>query len=70
MNKIKEIKEALNKKYYERENEVEGLLIGMLSKQHVLFIGEAGTGKSQLSSELGKIVNGSNYFQWLPQYSC
>ena len=65
MNKIKEIKEALNKKYYERENEVEGLLIGMLSKQHVLFIGEAGTGKSQLSSELGKIVNGSNYFQWL-----
>lgn len=65
MDKLKEIKEALNKKYYEREHEIEGLLIAILSKQHVLFIGEAGTGKSMLSSELGRIVQGSNYFQWL-----
>lgn len=65
MNKIKEIQEALNKKYYERKEEIEGLLIAMLSKQHILFIGEAGTGKSMLSAELGKIVQGSNYFQWL-----
>jgi|SRR5690554_5931366 len=65
MKKIKEIKDALNKKYYEREREIEGLLVSMLSKQHILFIGEAGTGKSMLSSELGNIIQGSNYFQWL-----
>lgn len=65
MNKIKEIKDALNKKYYEREEEIEGLLVSMLSKQHILFIGEAGTGKSMLSAELGNIVQGSSYFQWL-----
>lgn len=65
MTKIKEIKESLNKKYYERSEHIEGLLVAMLAKQHVLFIGEAGTGKSQLSSELGNIVQGSNYFQWL-----
>lgn len=65
MNKIKEIKESLNQKYYERKEEIEGLLVAMLSKQHILLIGEAGTGKSMLSSELGNIVQGSNYFQWL-----
>lgn len=63
--KIKEIQNALNKKYYERTKEIEGLLVAMLAKQHVLFIGEAGTGKSMLSAELGKIIQGSNYFQWL-----
>lgn len=65
MNKIKEIQKKLNEKYYERSEEIEGLLVALLAKQHVLFIGEAGTGKSQLSAELGKIVQGSNYFQWL-----
>ncbi|GAE93034.1 MoxR-like ATPase [Gracilibacillus boraciitolerans JCM 21714] len=65
MSKIQDIQAALNQKYYEREGEVEALLTAMLSKQHVLFIGDAGTGKSQLSSELGNIVQGSNYFQWL-----
>jgi MoxR-like ATPase len=65
MNKIKEIQETLNKKYFEREKEIEGLLVALLAKQHVLFIGDAGTGKSQLSSELGNIVEDSNYFQWL-----
>lgn len=65
MSKLQDIKVALNNKYYERKNEVEGLLVSMIAKQHVLFIGEAGTGKSQLSAELGNIVDGSNYFQWL-----
>lgn len=65
MSKIKQIKESLNQKYYEREEEIEGLLVAMLSKQHILMIGDPGTGKSMLSSELGHIVQGSNYFQWL-----
>lgn len=65
MNKIKEIQKALEKKYFERDQEIEGLLIALLAKQHVLFIGEAGTGKSMLSSELNNIIEGSSYFQWL-----
>lgn len=65
MNKIKAIQNVLNQKFYEREQEIEGLLVAMLAKQHVLFIGDAGTGKSLLSSTLGKFVQGSSYFQWL-----
>ncbi|EKS1920438.1 ATPase, partial [Listeria monocytogenes] len=47
--KLVKIREALNKKYFEREEEIEGMLIALLSRQHVLLIGEPGTGKSLLS---------------------
>ena len=63
--KLHEIKRALNAKFFERESEVEGILVALLSKQHMLMIGPAGTAKSALSVELAKIVNGTSYFQWL-----
>ncbi|PIC99085.1 MULTISPECIES: AAA family ATPase [unclassified Sporosarcina] len=63
--KLHDIKKALNAKFFERENEVEGILVALLSKQHMLMIGPAGTAKSALSVELAKIVNGTSYFQWL-----
>ncbi|MBD8036116.1 AAA family ATPase [Solibacillus sp. A46] len=59
------VQQQLNECFYDREEEVEALLIALLSKQHVLFIGPAGTGKSVLSSMLGSIVDGSRYFQHL-----
>ncbi|PRX38639.1 MoxR-like ATPase [Planifilum fimeticola] len=63
--KIIEIKNALNTRFFEREREVEALLIALLARQHLLLIGPAGTAKSALSAELAKIVQGANYFQWL-----
>jgi MoxR-like ATPase len=63
--KLEEIKERLNAKFYEREDEVEGILIALLARQHMLMIGPAGTAKSALSAELAKIVVGTEYFQWL-----
>lgn len=65
IDKLVKIKETLNKKYFEREEEIEGILVALLARQHVLLIGEPGTGKSLLASELAKIINGCNYFQWL-----
>ena len=65
MNKIQEIKKALNQKYFEREKEIEAILTAVLSRQHVLLIGPAGTGKSALSAELSNMIKGSSYFQWL-----
>lgn len=65
LKKLQEIKMKLNAKFYERESEVEGILLALLSKQHMLMIGPAGTAKSALSTELAKIVKGTNYFQWL-----
>ena len=64
-NKLEEIRQALNSKFFERENEVEGILVALLSRQHMLMIGPAGTAKSALSSELSKIIEGTTYFQWL-----
>ena len=63
--KLEEIKKALNEKFFEREEEVEGILVALLSRQHMLMIGPAGTAKSALSVELAKIVQGTDYFQWL-----
>lgn len=63
--KLLNIKEALNNKFFEREKEIEGLLVALLVRQHMLLIGPAGTAKSALSAELAKIVEGTSYFQWL-----
>ena len=63
--KLQQIEQALNDKFYDRGQEIEALLIALLSKQHILFIGPAGTGKSALSSMLGAIVHDSRYFQHL-----
>lgn len=65
LTKLEEIRHALNAKYFERENEVEGILVALLSRQHMLMIGPAGTAKSALSVELAKVIQGTEYFQWL-----
>jgi len=65
LDKLIEIKNALNNKFFEREKEIEAMLIALLSRQHMLMIGPAGTAKSALSTELSKIIEGSQYFQWL-----
>lgn len=62
---LKAIQQKLNERFYDREEEIEALLTALLSRQHLLFIGPAGTGKSVLSSMLGEIVEGSHYFQHL-----
>lgn len=59
------IQQKLNERFYDRQEEIEALLTALLSKQHIVFIGPAGTGKSYLSSMLGEIVEGSHYFQHL-----
>ncbi|WP_210468063.1 AAA family ATPase [Sporosarcina sp. 6E9] len=63
--KLAEIRHALNVKFYEREQEIEGILVALLSRQHMLMIGPPGTAKSALSVELSKIITGTEYFQWL-----
>ncbi|HEX6923641.1 MAG TPA: AAA family ATPase [Bacillales bacterium] len=63
--KLMKIKNGLNGKFFEREEVVEALIIALLSRQHMLLIGPAGTAKSALSAELAKIVQGAGYYQWL-----
>lgn len=63
--KIKDIQNALNSQYSEREEVIEGLMVAMIARQHALLIGPPGTGKSALVSDLTKRITGANYFQWL-----
>lgn len=63
--KVKEIMDALNQKFVQREGEIEAIFLGLLSKQHVLLIGSAGTAKSGVVVEIAKSITGANYFQWL-----
>lgn len=63
--KLNKMKQVLNNKYYEREEEIEGILLALLSKQHMLMIGPAGTAKSALAMEVSKLIEGTSYFQWL-----
>ncbi len=62
--KILQMEKELNDNYLERKEVVRGLLIGLLTKQHVLLLGPPGTAKSMIANDLcGRI--GGQYFQWL-----
>lgn len=53
----------LNERYLEREAEVEGLLLALLARSHILFIGPPGTAKSALVRALCHAIDGVSYFQ-------
>lgn len=65
VNVIVNIMNALNRKYVQREKEIEAVFLGLLSRQHVLLIGSAGTSKSALIMDIAKSIKDANYFQWL-----
>ncbi|WP_035155793.1 AAA family ATPase [Cohnella thermotolerans] len=63
--KIKDIQNALNHFFAERDEVIEGLIVALIARQHCLLIGPPGTGKSALVADLTKRFTGANYFQWL-----
>lgn len=58
------IENELNALYLERRDVVRGLLVGLLSRQHVLLIGPPGTAKSAMVEDLCGRLGGA-YFRWL-----
>ncbi|HWI54440.1 MAG TPA: AAA family ATPase, partial [Desulfobacteria bacterium] len=65
MNKIDQLRNELSEIVIEREELVDGLLLGMLTGQHVLFVGPPGTAKSMLVNEFGARLNGGGFFSYL-----
>lgn len=49
----------------ERHDEVEGLLLALLSRQHVLLVGPKGAAKSMMIRMLAKSIEGAKYFERL-----
>ena len=48
----------------ERDEVIDGCLLALLTRQHVLLLGPPGTAKSMLTRELCRRLDG-NYFEWL-----
>ena len=68
--KIKNIENELNSYFVERDNEVHGLILGLISGSNVLLIGPPGTAKSMLVSSWAKTLEKAKYFSWqLHQFS-
>lgn len=63
--KILTLSEELNRNFKERDDEIAGSLLAMISGEHVLFIGPPGTAKSMLARELCRCIEGGNFFYYL-----
>jgi MoxR-like ATPase len=59
------VRKELDAKYFDRSEVIDGLLLGLLTRQHVLLIGAPGTAKTQLARDLCGRLTGSNFFHWL-----
>ena len=68
--KLHSIENELNTYFLERDQEIHGLMLGLISGSNVLFVGPPGTAKSMLVSSWAKTIKNSNYFSWqLHQFS-
>lgn len=63
-NKVMAIEREMNQNYIERQDAIRGLMVGLVGRQHCLFLGPPGTGKSALVEDLCSRMGG-NYFRWL-----
>lgn len=63
--KIRTLSQELNRNFKERDDEIAGSLLAMISGEHVLFIGPPGTAKSMLAREMCRCIDGGNFFYYL-----
>lgn len=61
---FKQVESELNQTYFERREEIRGLLVALLAKQHILLLGAPGTSKSAMTEDLCKRIGGQ-YFKKL-----
>ena len=60
--KFSTLEGEMRAKFYESEDEIRGLMVGLIARLHVLFVGPPGTGKSELTETLCQSVSG-RYFR-------
>lgn len=63
--KIKQIQAEMNGSFVEREDVIEGIIIAVLARKHVLLLGPPGTAKSLLARDICERIADAVYFERL-----
>jgi MoxR-like ATPase len=63
--RLGQVRRELKELFIERDELVDGALVAVLSKQHMLMLGPPGTAKSMLAKEVCRRIGGTVYFEWL-----
>jgi len=61
---LRKIEEEVNDQYFDQEDVIHGILLAILSKQHVALIGPWGEGKTSIITAICNRVGGQ-FFHWL-----
>jgi MoxR-like ATPase len=62
LSSLSALRGALRASFYERETEIDCLLLALLAEEHVLLLGDPGVGKSALVNALTAALSGSRSF--------
>lgn len=63
--KLQAIEKSLNNIFVEREKEIHGLTLAVLSNNNVLYLGPPGTAKSDMAEMWTQHIKDANFFSWL-----
>ena len=63
--KFQALATALKGQFIDRDDIIDAMLAALASGNHVLLLGEPGTGKSALVNALNKSISGASMFSWL-----
>jgi len=61
--KIGQMKASMCAQFLEREDEVTGLLVAALAREHICLLGIAGTGKSAITRAFAQLLSGATYWE-------
>ena len=59
------MQQEMESRLFERHDEIEGLLLALLSRQHLLLVGPKGAAKSMMIRMLANSIQGARYFERL-----
>ncbi len=63
--RFQSLQTELESRLLERRDEIEGLLLALLSRQHILLVGPKGAAKSMMIRMLASAIEGAQYFERL-----
>src|SRR5881397_3655799 len=63
--RFQSLRAEMESRLFERREEIEGLILALLSRQHILLVGPKGAAKSMMIRMLANSIQGARYFERL-----